>query len=60
MPQEEDKKDKPKLDNIKGGCMIPKLMVDKYIRIGQFDICLSDDGTELQIWKADVLIKTFK
>ena len=53
MPQKgKDKKDKPTLHTIKGGCNIPKLVVDKYIRIGQFDICLSDDGTELQIWKS--------
>ena len=60
MPQEEDKKDKPILYTVKGGCNIPKLMVDKYIRLGQFDICLSDDGQELQIWKGDTLLKVFK
>lgn len=30
------------------------------LHMGKFDICLSEDGEELQIWKDDKLIKTFK
>ena len=54
------KKDKPNLKQCKGGSIIPKLQIEKYIRLGKFDLCLSDDGEELQIWKNDVLVKAFK
>ena len=30
------------------------------LHMGQFDICVSEDGQELQIWKGEVLLKIFK
>ena len=50
---------KPNLST-NGGTKSARMCVEKVFCIGRFDICVSEDGESLQIWKGDKLIQSFK
>ncbi len=53
-------KTKPNMISNKGGCEVNHMKINGCLNINDFEICVSEDGTELQIWKGETLVKSFK